>query len=69
LPLAHGLQLLVNSVAVVSALSLVDLLGPLDAIDLGRGPIDVLCPQMPVVIFLDHLLDEDPGLIPVNLSY
>lgn len=62
LPLLECLQLFIYAIAIVSLLGIVNLHDPLDAVHLGRRPIDVLSPQMSVVVLLYHLLDEHFGL-------
>lgn len=58
LPIFQCLELFINSIAIISFFSIVNLNYPFDAVHLGRRPINVLSPQMSVIVLLYYLLNE-----------
>ena len=58
LPIFHCLYLFINTVTVIPLLSIVNLHYLLDAVNFGRGTINIFSSQMSVIIFLDDLLNK-----------
>jgi hypothetical protein len=68
LPIFHCLNLFIDTVTVIPLLSIVNLHYLLDAVNFGRGTVDIFSSQMPMIIFLDDLLNKHFGFATSNFT-
>lgn len=59
LALLYNLYLLIDTIAVIALFTLVYLNCFLDVVDLGRCSLDVLSPQMPMIVLFHDLLNQN----------
>jgi hypothetical protein len=62
------LNLFIDTVTVIPLLSIVNLHYLLDAVNFGRGTIDIFSSQMSVIIFFDDLLNQHFGFATSNFT-
>jgi hypothetical protein len=63
LPLLYNLYLLIDTIAVIALFTLVYLNGFLNVVDLGRRSLDILSPQMPMIVLFHNLLNQNTRLV------